>query len=288
MDYRQQAAEPMNWIEITLSDNTGKLWRCPNYEPRTALPRHVDVWLPPGYREQPDGRYRVIYMHDGQNLFDPNVCGFGIDWGVDEAITRLAHQGVIQPVIVVGVWNTALRWPEYIPQKALEQPEAAGLRADFQAQYGSPPLSDGYLKFIVEELKPRIDADFRTVPEREHTFVMGSSMGGLASLYALEEYPQVFGGAGCLSTHWPAGGDLLVDALGRSLPPAGQHRLYFDFGTQGLDADYEPFQLRFDEYLRQAGYRRGVDWMTEKFEGAAHNEEAWRRRLDIPLGFLLA
>lgn len=110
-------------------------------------------------------------------------------------------------------------------------------------------------------------------------------MGGLISLYALEQYPHLFGGAGCLSTHWPTGEEMLVDYLGAHLPQAGAHRLYFDFGTATLDWNYEPFQRRMDEHLRAAGYREDVDWMTRKFEGAEHNEAAWRARVHIPLEF---
>ena len=116
---------------------------------------------------------------------------------------------------------------------------------------------------------------------------MGSSMGGLISLYALEQYPQVFGGAGCLSTHWPAGGNLLVDWLGQRLPQAGDHRLYFDYGSQGLDADYAPYQQRMDAHLRLAGYREQIDWISLSFPGTDHNETAWRSRVALPVRFLL-
>lgn len=101
------------------------------------------------------------------------------------------------------------------------------------------------------------------------------------------EYPDIFGGAGCLSTHWPIGEEALVDALGAGLAPAGRHRLYFDYGTETLDADYEPWQRRMDGWLRTAGYREGQDWSTRKFEGAEHSERAWRERVHIPLAFLL-
>ncbi|WP_246327457.1 alpha/beta hydrolase [Candidatus Competibacter phosphatis] len=143
------------------------------------------------------------------------------------------------------------------------------------------------MQFLVEELKPFIDARYPTLSDSAHTLVMGSSMGGLISLYALIEYPDVFGGAGCLSTHWPIGEEVLVDALGTALPSAGRHRLYFDFGTETLDANYEPWQQRMDEWLRTASYREGRDWSTRKFEGAEHSERAWRERVPIPLAFLL-
>ena len=119
------------------------------------------------------------------------------------------------------------------------------------------------------------------------TLVMGSSMGGLISLYAISEYPQVFGGAGCVSTHWPIGGYELVDEMAQILPDPATHRLYFDFGTETLDSTYEPFQHRMDDRLREAGYVEGVNWVTYKFEGAEHSERSWRERVHIPLEFLL-
>ena len=112
-------------------------------------------------------------------------------------------------------------------------------------------------------------------------------MGGLVSLYALCQYPQVFGGAGCLSTHWPIGGMELVDGMAAMLPAPGRHRLYFDYGTATLDAQYEPFQTAMDGRMAAAGYRRDEDWFILKFEGAEHTEAAWRARVETPLRFLL-
>ncbi len=250
--------------------------------------RPVDVWLPPAYDES-EARYPVIYMHDGQNLFDPTTSYSGVDWGIDEALTGLIDGGVIASAIVVGVWNTGEnRWREYMPEKFVRRSLKQRLRALFFTRLRGVPYSDAYLKFLVGEVKPFVDSLYRTLPDRANTFVMGSSMGGLISLYAVEEYPDVFGGAGCVSTHWPAGGDDLVDALAAALPPPGAHRLYFDYGTETTDAEYEPYQQRMDHYLELAGYTRGADWLTEKFPGAAHSEAAWRERVEIPLRFLLS
>jgi predicted alpha/beta superfamily hydrolase len=116
---------------------------------------------------------------------------------------------------------------------------------------------------------------------------MGSSMGGLISLYALAEYPRVFGGVGAVSTHWPAGEGIVIDWLATQLPRAGAHRVYFDFGTATLDAQYPPYQARMDALMPGLGYRTGRDWLTRRFEGAEHNEAAWKARLDVPLRFLL-
>jgi hypothetical protein len=107
------------------------------------------------------------------------------------------------------------------------------------------------------------------------------------SLYAVCEYPQVFAGAGCLSPHWPVGGGVVVDSLARGVPAAGNHRLYFDYGTRTVDALYEPYQAQVDQVMEAKGYTREKDWLTLKFEGAEHGERAWRARVHRPLEFLL-
>ncbi len=258
-----------------------------DFASRHISPRHVDIWLPPAYEAAPEVRYPVIYLHDGQNLFDPASSFIGVDWGMDEAMRRVIRDENLPGAILVGIWNSPLRLREYMPGKPLWSPDGSTLRAEFVREAKGDPLSDAYLRFLIEELKPFVDATYRTLPEPSHTSIMGSSMGGLISLYALLEHPEIFGGAGCLSTHWPIGRELMVDALGAALPGAGQHRLYFDFGTETLDAAYEPYQHRMDEWLRKAGYEAGQDWVTRKCVGAEHSERAWRARVHIPLEFLL-
>jgi predicted alpha/beta superfamily hydrolase len=227
-------------------------------------------------------------MHDGQNLFFPGYSFGGEPWNIDKAIVRLMDEGKISGAIVVGVSNLGSnRWSEYLPQKPVETPAGYEFAARFPDRLPKTSYADDYLRFLVSELKPFIDATYRTLHGQPHTFVMGSSMGGLISLYALTEYPQVFGGAGCLSTHWVAGENLIVDYFGGVLPKPGANRLYFDFGTETADAAYEPFQTRMDEHMRAAGYTFGKDWVTRKFPGAEHSERAWRERVHIPLEFLL-
>ncbi len=152
---------------------------------------------------------------------------------------------------------------------------------------GEKIVSDDYLKFLVNELKPFIDKTYQTQPDRESTFVIGSSMGGMISDYAIAEYPNVFGGAACLSTHWPLGDGAVITWYKDHWPAAGVHRIYFDHGTETLDAQYEPYQLNMDEVMRSKGYRSGEDWISRRFDGADHSPRAWRERLHIPLIFLL-
>jgi len=272
---------------VAFSDNTGILERYENFASNYIEPRHVDVWCPPGYTAHPDQRYPVIYMGDGQNLFDPSLSYIGVDWGVDEAIARLLQEGTIRAPIVVGVWNTFKRWREYMPQKAYDKNLSSVAQAQFNAKAGGRPTSDYYLRFLVEELKPLIDENYRTLPGRDDTFIMGSSMGALLALYAVVSYPEIFSGAACLSTHWLAGEDGMVAAMSSMLPAVGTHRFYFDYGTLGLDAGYEPYQRKMDQGLRDAGYNHGQDWVTLKFDDADHSEAFWRERAHIPLKFLL-
>ena len=279
----------------------GRLVEHPAMASAHVQPRDVTVWLPPGY-DASDARWPVLYMHDGQNLFDASRAPYGAEWGVDEHVARLGGGGQIRAPLVVGVGNTPLRLREYIPANLIRAlPD--DMRADVQAIYGGEPLSDGYLRFLVEELKPFIDGAYRTLPGRDDTVIMGSSMGGLISMYALMRHPEVFGAAGCVSTHWPIRIEQLSDpaalaawrdrltgawtgVVRSDLPPPGAHRLYFDRGDESLDAFYAEFQSRIDATIRAAG------WTPDRFRslvfpGAEHNEKSWNARLDAPLTFLL-
>jgi predicted alpha/beta superfamily hydrolase len=272
-------------VAVTGEGITGTLLRYADFPSANVAARNVDVWLPPGYGEDPSRRYPVLYMHDGQNLFDPATSYGGVDWAVDEVMTGLIGKGQVREAIVVGVWNTPQRVQEYMPQRAvIGKRKLAVPGFDIDAR---DIVSDRYLAFLVEELKPFIDAAYRTLPGRADTFVMGSSMGGLISQYAMSSYPGVYGGAGCVSTHWPAGDGIALDDFAAHLPDPTTHRYWFDYGTATLDAQYEPYQLRADEILRRAGYVEGKNWITRKFEGAEHSEKAWRLRVDQPLVFLL-
>lgn len=263
---------------------TGRLVRHSTFSSRFVPARNVDVWLPPDYDTGGGRRYPVLYMHDGQNLFDPATSYIGVDWGVDETLTERASAGRPVP-IVVDVWCTPQRRAEYYPTRVFGQlPEEE--RARWAQEWG-PPRGDEYLAFLVKELKPFIDRTYRTQPDCDHTFVAGSSMGGLISLYALEEYPGTFGAAACLSTHWPAVGRRGLSELGNRLPDPLSHRLYFDSGTRTLDAEYAPFQAEMEALLEKKGYHQGKNLDMRRFEGHEHSERAWRLRVAIPLSFLL-
>jgi len=266
-----------------------------------ADPRRVVVWLPGTYT--PGGQpHAVLYMHDGQNLFDKATAGYGAEWQVDEVLDRLIRSGQVRPTIVVGIWNTPKRLREYVPSKAFAKLPPNYMQR-VRGLYGGDPLSDGYLKFLVTELKPMIDRRFNVRRGRADTIIMGSSMGGLISLYAIAEYPRVFGAAGMVSTHWPLfrpkeGEKLSAEELDvvatafesylrPALPDPRSHRLYFDHGTETLDAHYASYQARIDRVVATRGYGQGVTTISRNFPGQGHEERSWASRVDVPLRFLL-
>lgn len=270
-----------------------------NFASKNVQPRNVGVWLPQNY--SPKKKYAVLYMHDGQMLFDAGITFNQTEWGVDECLTKLFREGKIRNTIVVGIWNTKEnRHQEYFPQKPYENLstedkekvglslEKIGLSKEFK------PTSDNYLKFIVEELKPFIDNAYSTFKHKEATFIAGSSMGGLISLYAICEYPHIFQGAACISTHWPGTFEAENNPIPESfyiylkekLPEPKNNKIYFDYGTVDLDAMYPPLQAKVDEIMQSKGFTK-ENWTTQKFEGENHSENAWKKRLHIPMEFLL-
>ena len=264
----------------------------------------VWVWLPPGYDAANGRRYPVLYMHDGQNLFDKELTNFNQEWGMDEAIPRMARQGDLRPWIVVGVQSPRSRYDTLFPRKVFDF-----LPGDFQQKVrtletGDPhgPLAgDAYLKFLVGTVKKRVDASFRTFPGREDTAVMGSSMGGLMAFYAMAEYPQAFGAAAAVSMHVALGSptEKGIDHAARAAEVAtafrrylattrmrpGVNRLYIDHGTGTLDGSYGPYSAALLPVFRAAGWR-GPSFQFRTFAGAEHNETAWAQRVDIPLAFI--
>jgi len=281
------AAEPLPQVAV------GRVERLASFPSKFVDARHVDVWLPAGYTASK--RYAVLYVHDGQMLYDAGTTWNKQAWNVQDTVQRLINEGRIPDTLIVGVWNNGkYRHSEYFPQKYLPgMPEA--LR-DKLVKEGlqNKPQSDNYLRFLVDELKPAIDAKYATRPEAASTFLMGSSMGGLISVYAMNEYPQVFGGAAGLSTHWIGGYKpnaaiplAAFNYLRANLADPATHRLYQDHGTTELDALYAPYQVLVNDIARERGYEDGKSLETRVFEGTGHNEKAWADRLAIPLLFLM-
>jgi predicted alpha/beta superfamily hydrolase len=283
----QQKPEKLPKQEIRTIDGTrGVLKRHQDFKSSFVNTRTVDVLLPPSYAGNPGKRYPVVYMHDGQNLFIPKLSYSGVDWGVDEVLYGTGSGGQLPEAIIVGIWNTRLRELEYNADKAKLITATPEERHYFETGKRHA-MGDRYLKFLVTELKPYIDKTYRTKTGRDHTSICGSSMGGVISLYALCEYPEVFGRAGCVSTHWPVLKDALISYMEFNLPAAGNHRIWFDHGTGTLDAGYAPFQMQADRVMAGKGYLPEKDWITRVYAGEDHSERAWRRRIGEVLAFLL-
>jgi len=285
--------------------SAGRIVAWPSLDGGEAGRMSVWVWLPPGYDKHPRQRYPVLYMHDGQNLFDRALTRFDQEWGIDEAIPRMAARGDLRDWIVVGVQSPQSRYQTLFPAKLLPL-----LSPAFQAKVrnldsGTPKgefASAAYLDFLVHQLKARVDTAFRTLPRREDTAVMGSSMGGLIAFYAMAEYPSVFGQAACVSMHvalasptekdadHKAQADEVASAFNRYLATSamrlGPNRLYIDHGSKTLDGSYGPYTDVLVPMLQRRGWKDGPDFEFRIFSGAEHNETAWRERIDIPLGFL--
>jgi pimeloyl-ACP methyl ester carboxylesterase len=281
----------------------GRLVTYPSFASKYVASRDVTVWLPDGYDAR-GRRLPVVYMQDGQNLYDGAQSFGGVSWDVANTVSRLIRERKIPPVIIVGIANTSARGREYLPRRIYDLLPAASQQWIRQGWHGAPE-SDKYLKFIVDELKPFVDARYRTRSDRSGAFVMGSSMGGLIALYAQMEYPQVFGGSASLSMHWLLGdpalplpsspsrfsGEVLrafetYVSLSRLSPR--DHRIYIDRGTATLDARYLPYTEPFAAFMQKAGWRQGTSFDNQVYSGADHSERSWAKRLAAPMTFLLA
>ena len=270
----------------------GKVERIENFPSHFVGARHVDVWLPDGY--EATRKYCVIYMHDGQMLFDSTQTWNKKEWHADKIIPALMNEKKIKPCIIVAIWNTPERITDYFPDKIYEGLEPA-IQKLISEKFGNGKKANGdnYVKFIVEELKPYIDSHYAVFREKESTLIMGSSMGGLISMYALSEYPEVFGGAACLSTAWLsflepgfAIPEAAIHYLAKNMPSPEDHKLYFDYGTGESDKAYELTQSFIDLIAKGKGYTE-QNYKSMVFDKAIHDENAWSHRLDIPLQFLL-
>jgi len=240
--------------------------------------RDVLVYLPPGYDANKRTRYSVLYMHDGQNLFDGATSFIpGQEWRVDETAHSLIAAGKIEPLIIVAIYNAGKdRINEYTPV------------AD--AKYKAGGKADLYGRMLVEELKPFIDSHYRTKKGAGHTGLGGSSLGGLVSIYLALKYPHVFGRAAVVSPSvWFANKQIVhyVEAL----PKKPKVRIWMDIGTKESETPEEAQQTVNDarllqESLIKKGWKPGKDLNYFEAEGAVHNERAWAARVERILTFL--
>jgi len=250
--------------------------------PSTSLgsTRTVLVYLPPGYDEEDEERrYPVLYMHDGQNVFDAGTSFIGVEWGVDEALERMIGEEQVRPLIVVAIYNTGEREFEYTPTQDAGRGKGGGASL--------------YADFIVDELKPYIDWTYRTKPERLHTGIMGSSLGGIASLYIAWTHPDVFSRVGAMSTAYWWSNSQILTTLEEVDPPPGV-RVWLDMGTaedkSDRNNDEVPDIIEQHRLARNILMAKGLEiprtlrYIEE--EGAVHNERAWAARFPRAVEFL--
>lgn len=224
------------------------------------IPRRILVWLPKDYysKRKSDSKYNVLYMHDGQNLFDPTTSFSGKHWRVSETVSKLLRLKKISDLIIVGIYNTQDRLDEYDWSKK----------------------GQNYLNGIINNLKPFIDSKYKTLPERENTAILGSSMGGLISFYAGWYFPEVFSKVGCMSSSFYYHNDQVLKMVSEYNGEKKHVKFYIDHGEDGLIRSQKMFCL-----LSQKGYIIGseIDYFYDP--KAEHNETEWAKRLERPLLF---
>lgn len=244
---------------------TGTVEYHKNLSYKFLQPRDLIVWLPENYYES-DQSYPVLYMHDGQNIFDPKTASFGIDWQIDEAADSLIRNEVIDPMIIVGIYNTFNRMYEYTPNDT----------------------GFVYSEFVVNKVKRMIDSLYRTKPEREYTFTGGSSAGGLISFMLLWNYSEVFSKAICMS---PAFKIAQLDFVSPVKNYNGLHKdfkVYIDNGGIALEEDLQPGIDEMLTALKEKGYKEGKDFLWVKDKEAQHSESAWALRIPNAFKWLFA
>lgn len=237
------------------------------WSPQLGNSRKLRIYLPPSYQENPLKRYPVLYMHDGQNLFDAQTSAFGVEWRVDETINARVRAGQMDEVIAVGVDNNANRIWEYTPC--------------CDDTYGGGG-ADVYERFLIDTVKPYVDQTYRTLPSKTNTAIMGSSLGGLVSCYIARRNPAVFAKAGCMSSSFWWDDEAFTVQVEQSTAHVPV-RFHIDAGTVN---DGLPQTQRMDTALRADGYVQGVDLNFFIAQGASHNEASWAARVGIPLSFL--
>lgn len=240
--------------------------------------RNIDIYLPPGYNKEQNKSFPIIYMHDGNNLFDPKIAFGGVPWQVDKTIEKLAVKGLIEEVIVVGIHNTIGRHHEYTwtPMKFRNQTEGGG--------------GPQYAEFIINELKPFIDKQYRTSKFRHDTVVMGSSLGGLISFYLGLHHSDVFSKIGIISpSFWWGYGEAMKDA--RNIKP--DLKIWMDMGAKegqcsccAHKKNMHIINLRnMKQELINKGYKEGHNLGYFEDEEGMHNEHSWGKRFHQPLLF---
>lgn len=266
--------EGIKKAQVRELEGEGKL-EAPKYldSPMKELPgRKIRVWLPPGY-EGGKQRYPVVYVHDGQNVFDPGGP-FG-SWSADKIAEEEMKAGRVRPAILVGIDNTPDRVREYLPPSDVV-PEG-------RPAAGEKGRADLYARYLLEVVRPYVNQKFRTLSDQENTLALGSSMGGVVSHYLMEKHGDIFGAAGVFSPAYWASPKFFAGSFGKPKPSG---RIYLDMGTRE-GRSYWPDVLRIYQHWVSGGAVIFRDVWFQPGIGAEHNERAWKERLPAALRFLL-
>lgn len=243
---------------------TGSVKYHRNFEGNGIKPRDVIVWLPPGYESDLNKNYPVLYMHDGQNIVDPNTSLFQVDWQIDEAADSLIRNDLIEPIIIVGIYNTPDRNKEYSEDK----------------------LGLLYIKFITDSLKPFIDRNYRTKPDRMHTANGGGSLGGLISFMLMWDYTEIFSKAICFSPAFKIDQYDFVDNVKSYKGKLKNFKLYIQNGDNELDTTLQPGVDEMLDALKQQGYSEGSNYYFYKGKNSLHGEKDWSKNIGQALIYL--
>ena len=252
-----------DWRSFPMSQITGDLIIHENvYSPQLDNFRTVLVWLPPSYKTNVDKRYPVLYLHDGQNVFAAGFSLSGQEWGLDETVTALIAEQKIEEIIMVAVYNNKNRTAEYSPKRR----------------------GNDYAEFLIFTIKPWIDQNYRTIPEREHTAVLGSSMGGIISFHLGWKYHQIFSMAGCLSPAFLVDNNEIVKRV-KKTKENPDLKFTIQNGTEELEARFQPSINKMIKYLKKKGYKENSDYLYRIYDGAHHSEGAWAQQVRDTLLF---
>lgn len=275
----------------------GRIDRWEVYSPQMKDTVTVDIWLSSQYLENPDKKFPVLYMHDGQNLFDAATTWNHQSWEMDSVVSALASRNEIVAPVIVGVHSVAeTRLADLMPIAPFAESPELNRFMDIKT-HNQPLRGDAYAAFVSSTLRDSIENSYRVLTGPENTAVMGSSMGGLMSVYMFCEYPEVYGSAGCLSTHWVGmvesyeNGDerfpkAMYEYIEARIPRDGKHKIYFDRGTATIDAYYDKWDNKIISMVEGAGYSRPEFLDSFVAIGAPHEENAWKARVDRPLKFM--
>lgn len=229
------------------------------YSPQLDNSRDILVWLPPSYHQDTSKHYPVLYLHDGQNVFMPYMSMSGDEWRLDETATKLIQSREVEEFIMVALYS---------------------LDATRRSEYSPTLGGEAYSQFIVETVKPMIDASYRTLPAAEHTAVMGSSMGGIISFHLLWEYPNVFSKAGCLSPAFLVANEEIVRRVADYRGPKKPGFFVIYNGTEDLDAELQPAIDHMMRELKNMPGGRSPSYIYKTFPGHSHTEADWARQAE--------